>query len=238
MSISWTRRQGKTRKSENGVITARPCVQVSGASKGFHRLGLGRERDGVFYVPDSHAITQPAPLVVMLHGAGGNAHDALQPFRRLADQQRVVLLAPDARGEAWDLLDGGFGSDVDFIDHALRKVFERCAIDPARVAIEGFSDGGSYALSLGLRNAELFTHVIAFSPGFMTVPSNPGRPRVFIAHGASDLVLPAVRCSHRIVSRLEREDYDVTFREFSGGHIVPEAVAAEAMRWFLSRATA
>lgn len=225
--------RGKTRKSENGVITARPCAQVTGAGKGFHRLGLATGRDGVFYVPDSHEIKHPAPLVVMLHGAGCNAHDAIQPFRRLADQRRVVLLAPDARSEAWDLLDGGFGSDVDFIDHALARVFELCTVDERRVAIEGFSDGGSYALSLGLRNTELFTHVIAFSPGFMTIPSSAGRPRVFISHGSSDLVLPVVRCSHRIVSRLERDGYDVTFREFAGGHSIPEAIATDAIDWFL-----
>ena len=221
------------RKSENGVITARPCLKVSGTSSGLHALGLGTPRDGVLYVPESRDASRPAPLVLMLHGAGRNAHDAIQPFRRLADVQGMVLLAPDARTGEWDLLDGGFGPDVDFIDHALARAFQLCAIDSRRVAIEGFSDGASYALSLGLRNADLFTHEIAYSPGFMTIPSGTGQPKVFVSHGNGDLILPAARCSHRIVARLERDRYDVTFREFPGGHSVPAGIAGEAVTWLL-----
>ncbi len=122
---------------------------------------------------------------------------------------------------------------MDFIDHALVKAFELVAVDAARVAIEGFSDGASYALSLGLRNAELFTHVIAFSPGFMTIPQGSGKPKVFVSHGSEDLILPAVRCSHRIVDRLERDGYQVTFVEFAGGHSVPGNIAGEAVAWLL-----
>lgn len=227
-------RSGRTaRKTENGLIAARPGQKVSGTSSGVHPLSLSKGRDGLVYVPERRGLLRPGPLVLMLHGAGSNAHDAIQPLRRLADLHGIVLLAPDARSGEWDLLDGGFGPDVDFIDHALAQAFQLCPIDPRHVAIEGFSDGASYALSLGLRNAELFTHVIAFSPGFMTIPPASGRPKVFISHGSSDPVLPIVRCSHRIVARLERDAYPVTFREFAGGHSVPADVAAAATKWFL-----
>lgn len=225
--------RANTRKSEHGVITARPCQKVTGSASGVHPLALDKKRDGVIYVPERRDQTRPAPLVLMLHGAGSNAHDAIQPFRRLADAHGIVLLAPNARSGEWDLLDDGFGPDVDFIDHALSKVFQLCLTDPKRVAIQGFSDGASYALSLGLRNDEVFSHVIAFSPGFMTLPSGTGRPKVFVSHGSSDVILPAARCSHRIVPRLEGDGYDVTFREFAGGHVVPADVAAEAVTWLL-----
>src|SRR5687768_13429771 len=115
----------KARKSENGVITARPCLKVSGTGSGVHRLGLGDSRDGLLYVPERRDQTRPAPLVLALHGAGSNAHDAIQPLRRFADNHGMVLLAPPARTGEWDLLDGGFGADVDFIDHALARAFEQ-----------------------------------------------------------------------------------------------------------------
>ena len=38
----------------------------------------------------------------------------------------------------------------------------------------GFSDGASYALSLGAANGDLFTHIAAFSPGFMRPPVSVG----------------------------------------------------------------
>jgi predicted esterase len=194
---------------------------------------LADARDGVLYIPERRDQRRPAPLVLALHGAGSNAHDAIQPLRRFADDRGIVLVAPDARTGEWDLLDGGFGADVDFIDHALARAFEQCLIDERRVAIAGFSDGGSYALSLGLRNTELFTHVIAFSPGFMTLPPCTGKPKVFISHGAADVILPAGRCSRRIVARLEKDGHAVTYHEFPGGHVVPADIAAGAVAWLL-----
>jgi len=53
------------------------------------------------------------------------------------------------------------------------------------VAIQGFSDGASYALSLGLTNGDLFTHVIAFSPGFAAPAEQRGRPRIYVSHGVA-----------------------------------------------------
>lgn len=230
------RRKRRQRKTENGILAARPCARVSALTSGLHRLGVSSDRDAVVFVPESCRPSVPAPLVVTLHGAGANAHDAMQPLRRIADRRGIVLLAPNARQPAWDLLDGGFGPDVDFIDHALASTFEKISIDSRRIAIEGFSDGGTYALSLGLTNAELFTHVIAFSPGFLKVPAGNGKPRIFISHGSHDLILPTVRCSHRIVTRLERDGYDVTFREFPGAHEIPAHIARAAVDWFLSAA--
>ena len=56
-------------------------------------------------------------------------------------------------------------------------------VDPARLVIGGFSDGASYALSLGLINGQLFRKVAAFSPGFVVTGEPEGKPRVFISHG-------------------------------------------------------
>ena len=226
-------RSRRSRKSENGVITARPCPRVTGISSGLHPLGLAKGKDGFLYVPERRNQKKPAALVLMLHGAGSSAHDAIHPFRRLSDTHGMILVAPDARSGEWDLLDRGFGPDVDFIDHALARAFQACVIDPHRVAIEGFSDGASYALSLGLRNSELFTHVIAFSPGFMTLPPCTRKPGVFVSHGSDDAILPIARCSRRIVARLERDGYPVIFREFAGGHTVPGEIAEAAAAWLL-----
>ena len=109
-----------------------------------------------------------------------------------------MLLVPDSRGRTWDMILGNYGPDVAFIDQALAQTFSRYALNPARLAIGGFSDGASYALSLGLSNGDLFTHIIAFSPGFMAPAQQQGRPPVFITHGTQDRVLPITRCSRRM----------------------------------------
>jgi phospholipase/carboxylesterase len=64
------------------------------------------------------------------------------------------------------------------------------AVDAGRLAVEGFSDGASYALSIGLTNGDLLTHVVAFSPGFASPVAYTGKPPVFVSHGTHDEVLP------------------------------------------------
>jgi phospholipase/carboxylesterase len=132
------------------------------------------------------------------------------------------------------VLVGGYGPDVEFIDRALEWAFERLTLDTRRLAITGFSDGASYGLSLGLTNGDFFTHLIAFSPGFMAPANRRGKPPVFVSHGTRDRVLPIERCSRRIVPQLDRTGYRVRYREFDGPHTVPESIAREALRWFSS----
>ncbi|MFY0578314.1 alpha/beta hydrolase [Cystobacter fuscus] len=122
-----------------------------------------------------------------------------------------------------------------FIDRALAYVFERYAVDPRHIALEGFSDGASYALSLGLTNGDLFTHVVAFSPGFLAPAARRGEPRIFISHGVKDEVLRIGPCSRRIVPRVQGAGYSVLYREFDGPHTVPEDIAREALARFTAR---
>jgi phospholipase/carboxylesterase len=211
-------------------LRARPGpVPPSQAPVGLQPLGLDTGRDGFVFAPAAAAGGGgPFPLVVMLHGAGGNGSGGLAPFLHLAEEAGVILLAPDSRGRTWDVLLGGWGPDVAFVDRALEQTFGRYRVDPDRVAVEGFSDGASYALGLGLANGDLFRQVVAFSPGF-TAPAEPqGRPSVFVSHGVADQVLPIDRCSRRIVPALQRDGYDVRYIEFPGGHEVPPEIAEEA----------
>jgi phospholipase/carboxylesterase len=150
-----------------------------------------------------------------------------------ADQFGLILLAPTSGDSTWDVIRGGYGPDIDIIDRALEYAFSHYAIDADFVGVEGFSDGASYALSIGLTNGDLFGGILAFSPGFMAPAAQRGRPRIFISHGTGDRVLGIDVCSRRIVPQLERAGYDVRYDEFEGGHTVPERVAEDGVRWFL-----
>jgi phospholipase/carboxylesterase len=203
---------------------------------GLHALGLDAARDSYLYVPANYQAGHSAPLAVLFHGAGGHARHGLAPLLELADEAGLILLAPAARASTWDVIGGGYGADVRLIEHAAAHVFTHYTIDPARVAAGGFSDGASYALSLGITNGDLFRHIIAFSPGFMAPAAQRGSPRVFISHGTDDAVLPIARCSRRIVPQLEGAGYSVDYHEFEGGHTVPPEIAREAVDWLISRA--
>ncbi len=217
-----------------GRLLARPRAPAGEAPTGLQSLRLETGRDGLLYLPPSYTPSRLAPFVLMLHGAGGDGRGALAPFLPLADAAGMILLAPDSRRQTWDVILGEYGPDVAFVNRALEETFGRYAVDPEHLAIEGFSDGASYALSLGLTNGDLFTHIIAFSPGFMAPAAQHGKPRIFISHGTGDATLAIERTSHRIVPRLKRAGYDVLYEEFIGPHTVPPPIARQALAWFLA----
>lgn len=214
----------------DGRIAARPRPGLVPSGGGARALGLGKPRDAILQLPATTAGT-PLPLLVLLHGAGGSGSGILRRLGRTADQAGMAVLAPDSRASTWDAIRTGFGEDVRFLDRALERVFRMVAIDPARVAAGGFSDGATYALSLGLINGDLFRRVLAFSPGYVIEGERHGRPQVYISHGTADEILPIDRCSRAIVPRLKARGYRVAFREFDGGHDVPAEIAREGMRW-------
>jgi phospholipase/carboxylesterase len=214
-----------------GRLKVRPAPPVERGPVGLQPLGLNPQRDGLLYVPGGNDPERPAPLVLMLHGANGQAQRGLAPMLDLADAAGLILLAPESRGRTWDQLLGGFGADVEFIDRALSQTFGRYSIDPLRIAVEGFSDGASYALSLGLTNGDLFNRVVAFSPGFLLPGAPRGEPRILISHGIRDQVLPIDACGRKIASMLRQSGYDLTYEEFDGPHTVPPEIARAAVDW-------
>jgi phospholipase/carboxylesterase len=215
-------------------LLSRPAAVVEGeAPLGLQPLGLDGERDGLLYVPASYGVERRAPLVLLLHGAGADGADVLPVLQALADAEGFIVLAPDSRAGTWDVIRGSYGPDVAFIDRALARTLARYVVDPTRVAVGGFSDGASYALSLGITNGDWITHVMAFSPGFMAPAAQRGSPGVFLTHGVRDRVLPIDVCSRRIVPQLRRAGYEVAYAEFAGGHTVPAQLARDAVAWFL-----
>ena len=210
--------------SADGRLVSRAGTTGATADRGLHELGAG----AVLLVPQRAAV--PAPLLVFLHGAGGSGAVSLHHVRSAAEAAGVLVLAPSSVGPTWDLLTGHLGPDVAALDAALAQVFALHDVD--RVALGGFSDGGSYALSLGLANGDLLPDVIAFSPGFLAPPAQVGAPRVWVSHGTADTVLPVGRCGRRVVAQLTGAGYDVTYEEFAGGHVVPAELVTAALTWW------
>ena len=218
----------------SGRLLARPSGTGGEAPVGLRPLELDAASGGYLYVAAGYGVRRPAPLVLLLHGAGEDARDGLALLRQQADEASLILLALSSQGPTWDLIlgRGRYGRDVAAIDEALGRAFASYAVDPGRVAVGGYSDGASYALSLGISNGDLFGHVLAFSPGFMAPAGRVGSPRFFVSHGTRDRWLPIDRTSRRLVPELEGAGYEVRYREFDGQHVVPPGIAREAVDWF------
>ena len=223
-------------RSGSARLASRPGLPGSTVSDGTWPINPNDATDGVLVVPPSYHPAHPAALVIALHGAGGSPNGPVKLLGTQAAAHGVLLLVPKSRGPTWDAITGRYGPDVRFIDNALKWTFDQCVVDPARVVVEGFSDGASYALGLGLANGDLFKRAVAFSPGFIPAPDSitPERPEFFISHGRADQILPIDDASRVIVPGLRSRGVTVNYVEFDGGHQVPPAIARSAMDWMLS----
>lgn len=220
------------------VLPANSATQTGSA--GLQKLS---GRNGLLYIPTDHA--EPLPLLVLLHKAGGSASEwfgGSGSYAPYADKGRFIILAPQSPGQSWGTGPKNWGYDYLAINRALEEAFARCAIDRSRIAIGGFSEGASYALSLGLANGDVFSYIVACSPGFIVRAQARGRsgprgvevPLIYIAHGLSDNVLPIASTSRIFVNSLRKNGYNVEFDEFSGGHHASRQVADQAMSWLIT----
>ncbi|SFP51990.1 alpha/beta hydrolase [Variovorax sp. 770b2] len=202
---------------------------------GRHGLSFAEGREAVLVVPEGLPADAPVPLLVMFHGAGGEANRVLPHFVAHARAQRFLLLAPQSMYPTWDIVVGGHGPDLERLDGALSRVAEHFRIDAARLAFAGFSDGGSYALSLGVTNGDVASHVIGLSAGFMNAFTQTGKPRVFLAHGRADSQLPIETSAHPHARRLLESGHDLTLQPFDGDHVIVPWVVGRAVEFFMGR---
>ncbi|MES2625245.1 MAG: hypothetical protein V4628_08195 [Pseudomonadota bacterium] len=217
--------------TDSGHLRVRHQQNTSAITSGEHVLDDNNGRRAILYIPPGYDPAVPAPFMMMLHGARGDGDRTLESQRAAADQHGVVLLCPSTRSGTWDAIRGDFAHDLEKLDVLLTQVFEGCNIDPTRIASAGFSDGASYALSLGLINGDFFTHIIAHSPGFIISDIREGKPSVYVSHGRQDEVLPFARCGAAIVAKLEKEGYALRFDVFDGGHAASPELRSAALAW-------
>jgi phospholipase/carboxylesterase len=220
------------------MLVARPFPPKEKPATGLQSLGLSTgPRDGFIYIPPTYDASRPSPLLVLLHGAGQSAKEFTRgPLSEIFDKDRIVVVIPDSRMPTWDMIYGGeYGPDVRFLDRALTLAFTKVRIDPKRIALGGFSDGATYALSLGITNANFFSSVLAFSPGFVKPAVKTGKPRIFIGHGTQDEILPIDMTSREIVAALREKNYPVKYEEFEGNHTMTRAEVEHAIDWMMER---
>lgn len=194
----------------------------------------------IAYRPRS-AASGRLPLIVLLHGAAGYPQRFLRSMEPEADRRGAILLYPHSAGRTWDVLlnaaagrDPWSGRDSERLDQSLADLFSRADIDPSRIVLLGFSDGASYALSLGLTNPRLFRAVVALSPGSVLAPEriDPSQ-RIFVAHGRADRILSYRTTEQSLVPALRRRGATVTFRPFAGDHEIDRKVLDAALDFAL-----
>ena len=220
-------------EDERSDATTKPTTTVArrDCAPGVHEFALrnGQRVDMRVTRPGK----RPYALVVALHGSGGTPDGAIEAFGGAWDTPGLVFVAPASKGPTWSVVTGGLDIDLQSVDLAVAETWARCPLAHDRLALGGFSDGATYALTLGVANGDLFPAIIALSPGGILADTRRGQPRIFISHGTEDDVLPIAGASDMIVPALRRAGYEVEYRRFRGGHEVSAGTSAAAVRWFL-----
>lgn len=232
-------RKGVVSPPKPFTAAAAAAAAAEPPATGVLKLGLssGSGRDGYVFIPSTYSPATPAPLIVALHGANKTAFNGMATMVDAATAAGAIVIAPSSRDPVtWDMFGAGFGGDVAYINASIAQVSDLYNVDPTRVAVQGFSDGATYALSLGLASGKAFTHVIAFSPGGVAPPQLSGTPQVFISAGQKDAVFPYAAMT-AVACQLVSNGYPVTFESFAGGHEVPTSIAAGAMTWMTGEPT-
>ena len=234
-------------------ITPKTPEPVDELPTGLVWVERGAQR-AVLFTPDEIDPGRRYPLLAVLHGAGRQDELLMKAYRDEAERRQALFLVPRSHGMTWDLIEhavargatqpGGVAPsgrpDLDFLEYAYDLIFRRYPVDAERLALLGYSDGASYALSVGLSNPELFRAVMAWAAGFVAIENEaaaPGTPRpaVLIEYGTHDELFPFEQVAVPMREQLEAFGCAVTFRIDQGGRHWPSGqFQDEALDWFFS----
>lgn len=161
-------------------------------------LHVGMENDAYsrggysLYVPENYCPERPLPLVVALHGGYGHGRDFLWTWLREARSRGFALLSPTSIGTTWSIT--SIDDDARKLKRHMEEVYARINIDRSRILVTGMSDGATFALCLGLREASWFTAIAPVS-GVLSLTDLTGAKarRICWVHGALDWMFPVSR---------------------------------------------
>ncbi len=199
------------------------------AVPGLQTVQSGSSRRFVVYIPSNYAADRDWPVAVLLHGSGDRGSTMVTALSRVAEDEGVILLAPDANRYTWDLVLGDVGPDADYIEQVLAWAFDHVNVDVSRLTLGGFSDGATYTAWLGLLNGDIFSQLLIMSGCARFPDERRGAPRILILHGNRDPIFGRDSCVSLLLPSLEANGYDVRFIEFEGRHEISEEFSRAAM---------
>jgi phospholipase/carboxylesterase len=209
-------------------------------------LHASNERDarGGFsvYVPEQWDGETAMPLVVALHGGSGHGRDFLWSWLADARSRGALLMAPTAHDRTWSIMSME-DVDADGIKQMIEGVAARYPVDRTRVLLTGMSDGGTYALLNGLRDADTpFTHLApacgVLHPFLLAgkgLQHAAGRP-IYMIHGALDWMFP-LATAHIGRDALQAAGARLVYREIEDlSHTYPRDENPRILDWLTTGA--
>ncbi len=188
------------------AVAVEDAVQKAGRVKNLtgtlHHEGVKRTYH--IHLPPGFGRKNPAPLVLVLHGGGGEGRRFDQSTTQgtltaAADRHGVVLVFPEGIRKQWN--DGRTEifktrkahDDVGFISKVIDTMVKNYGIDPTRVYATGISNGGFMSVRLSM---DLTEKIAAVAPvtAQMTKALKDKTPKlpisIMIVNGTKDPLVP------------------------------------------------
>lgn len=159
-------------------------------------------RNYTYYLPPTYDPAEPLPVVIALHGRPDNGSSFAYRFdmNRFAASEGFAAVYPDGLENEWNYVRGfrGFPNtgvdDVVFLNALVEDLARNFSIDPRRVYLAGFSNGGFMAQRVACEAPEKYAGFAIFGaalfPGFPDLCEDPTpRPMLFV-HGTRDVSIP------------------------------------------------
>ncbi len=185
------------------------------------------------YVPKAYTGAAPAPLVIALHGLGGNEDSMFDQYAKLppqlAEQHGFLMAAPNGyRVDGFygsGLMGGGDAASKRRTEYSEKDVLEvlrlmkaQYKVDESRIYIMGHSMGAIGAWYLGAKHADVWAALVSFSG--LGAPATVERMKSipqFVVHGDADPTVN-VSGSRNMVAAMKKLDMEVVYTEVPGGN--------------------
>ncbi len=187
-----------------GSVAAAPNARGATDQDGTLVIG-GRTRTYHLHVPPQYDMTTPLPLVLVLHGGGGNATSAEREtgMTTEADRAGFLVVYPDGTGPRADRLltwnayaccgdaERQNVDDVGFLRALVGQLQGDYPVDAKRIYATGLSNGGMMSYRLACEAADLFAAVAPVSASLDTDACAPSQPvSILHIHGTDDGNVP------------------------------------------------
>jgi predicted esterase len=196
-------------------------------------------RSGAYYLPSGYE-AGPRPLLVAIHGTGGDGGGMIALFREAAERGTFLVLAPDSRRSpggqfTWQVGDhpGDMTEDLEHIGRCLDELraMPGVQIDLARVLIAGHSGGASEAPYVA-SSREPYSAFAVLHGGVFATGLGPRHVRGWFSTGDADPIRPPAGVQRAAEDARKTGFGDIVYREFHEGHDVgPEEVSALVTWW-------
>jgi len=151
-----------------------------------------KERCWLLLIPGNLTINDLPPLVIDMHGIGGNMYlqHNLTRFANISERDGAIIAYPQGYDNEWNMADNlccGDDDDIGFLLEMIKAIEQKYIIDESRIYSTGWSNGCGMTQRLAIQASEIFAAAACSSMYLLDEASPNYSPIPFMEiHGLVD----------------------------------------------------